>query len=396
MKWHNRVKELRVVKAGSLIPDERNWRVHPTGQRRAMEEVLNSVGWSAAAIVRETPEGLVLVDGHLRAGMDEDEEIPVLIVDLTEQEAGTVMATMDPLSQMAEVDTDALKLLVDDMLDVGTLMTGHLNDILGTPPWTAETDRSYVEAAPSEETVLDVIGNAEATMSNYEKMLEAGLQPIPIITRGVATADIDRMVETAPLIALGGIFGTTMKERSALRWMIDQLPEGYLQHWLGFTDGPFVRHYRPTSFDSSNWVQAAKWGRLHNYLGNFMFGRKLRYGLTLTRKETRNIRSMGFDPRLLGISDNWRMKKGFNLVQCLETAMYVRWMRDLEALNVKMFFACSSTNRGLAYNLFHHYIHNGEDCIGLPTVATVKWLMANFPRPRDVTQESSQIVCKHW
>ena len=218
---------------------------------------------------------------------------------------------------------------------------------------------------------LDVIGNAEATMTNYEKMLDAGLQPIPIITRGVESHDIDRMVDTAPSIALGGIFGTTMKERSALRWMIDQLPEGYPQHWLGFTDGSFVRHYRPTSFDSSNWVSAERWGRLHNYLGNFQFSRGLKFGLTLNRQETRNIRSIGFDPSLLGIPDNWRTKKQFNLVQCIQTAMHLRWMRDLEALNVKMFFACVWINRGVRYNLFQQYIHNGEDCIGLPMVATV-------------------------
>ena len=149
MSWENRVKELRNVRAGDLIPDKRNWRVHPTGQRKALEEVLSTVGFAAAAIARETDQGLVLVDGHLRADLDEDQVIPVLIVDLDEEEAATVMATMDPLSQMAEIDTDALQALVGNMLDVGSLMTGHLNDILGAPPWTPEGDRAYVEAAPS-------------------------------------------------------------------------------------------------------------------------------------------------------------------------------------------------------------------------------------------------------
>lgn len=154
MKWENRVKELRTVRAGDLIPDERNWRHHPTGQKKAMEEVLNAIGWAAAAIARETKDGLVLVDGHLRAGMDEDEIIPVLIVDLDETEAATVMATLDPLAMMAEVDTDALQSLLDDMLDVGSLMTGHLNDILGAPAWTPDGDTAYVQAAPSEESEL--------------------------------------------------------------------------------------------------------------------------------------------------------------------------------------------------------------------------------------------------
>lgn len=155
MKWQNRVKELRVVRAGDLKPDERNWRQHPVGQRRALQQVLDSVGWASAAIARETDDGLVLVDGHLRAGLDDNEDIPVLIVDLTEHEAAAVMATFDPLADMAQVDTAALEELLKDMPDVGSLMTGHLMDLLNRPAWTPESDQEYVETAPAEETSLE-------------------------------------------------------------------------------------------------------------------------------------------------------------------------------------------------------------------------------------------------
>ena len=65
-------------------------------------------------IAREAPDGsLVLVDGHLRADLDPEVELPVLVVDLTEEEAGEVLASFDPLSAMAQADVDALKALVD-------------------------------------------------------------------------------------------------------------------------------------------------------------------------------------------------------------------------------------------------------------------------------------------
>ena len=112
----NRIKELRYVKASTLIPDKRNWRRHPESQTSAVKTMLDRIGWSDAVIARESgADGLVLVDGHLRAGLDPDETVPVLVVDLDEQEAGEVLATLDPLAALAEIDAEALRALVDDI-----------------------------------------------------------------------------------------------------------------------------------------------------------------------------------------------------------------------------------------------------------------------------------------
>ena len=120
----NRIKELRWVKPEDLRDDTRNWRRHPQAQRDAMQAMLDSVGIVDAVIARETPDGLVLIDGHLRKGMI-DEPIPVLIVDLDEEESGQVLATLDPLTSMAEANIDALRNLVADTLppvDWGQMM----------------------------------------------------------------------------------------------------------------------------------------------------------------------------------------------------------------------------------------------------------------------------------
>ncbi len=111
----DRIKELRRVKSSELKPSPRNWREHPDGQRTALESVLAEVGYADALLARELPDGtLELVDGHLRAELDPEQVVPVLVVDLDEAEAGLVLATLDPLAAMAETDEQKL----------GELLTG--------------------------------------------------------------------------------------------------------------------------------------------------------------------------------------------------------------------------------------------------------------------------------
>ena len=136
MMPRNRIRELRTVRAGSLKADPRNWRKHPKAQRKALQTMLDRVGWADAVIARETPEGLVLVDGHLRADLDANAEVPVLVVDLDEAEAGQVLATLDPLAAMAEANTEALSKLLQEVtvpIDLGDLFPS-LPGLVPEPP----------------------------------------------------------------------------------------------------------------------------------------------------------------------------------------------------------------------------------------------------------------------
>ena len=114
-----RIKELRHVRAGDLVLNEKNWRRHPTAQRMALERVLERVGYADALIARQTPDGLQLIDGHLRAELDPEQVVPVLVTDLSELEADTVLATLDPLAAMAEGDDDALRGLLEGIAEDG-------------------------------------------------------------------------------------------------------------------------------------------------------------------------------------------------------------------------------------------------------------------------------------
>ncbi len=106
MAIRDRIKEFRRVKASDLAPNPSNWRKHPTYQRDTLQAVLEEVGIADAVIARETPDGLVLIDGHLRRDILPDTEIPVLVLDVDEAEADKILATLDPLAAMAQTDMD--------------------------------------------------------------------------------------------------------------------------------------------------------------------------------------------------------------------------------------------------------------------------------------------------
>jgi hypothetical protein len=111
----DRIKELRRVKPSELKANAKNWRRHPPEQQAALRGLLEEIGFADALIARETKAGLELIDGHLRQNVAGDEEVPVLIVDLDDEEADRVLATLDPLAAMAKTDEEQLARLVWDL-----------------------------------------------------------------------------------------------------------------------------------------------------------------------------------------------------------------------------------------------------------------------------------------
>ena len=126
MDVRDRIKELRRVPAAELIPNPKNWRVHPTEQQAALTAILTEVGYADALLARETPEGLMLVDGHLRAETTPDAIVPVLVLDIDEDEADLMLATLDPLAAMAGRDEERLSGLLGSL----SLRGGVADDLL--------------------------------------------------------------------------------------------------------------------------------------------------------------------------------------------------------------------------------------------------------------------------
>src|ERR1700724_3417509 len=99
----NRIKGHRRVRAGELVPHELNWRLHPDVQRAALQALYRAVGFARSLLAYELPDGrLKLIDGHLRRDLDPDQEVEVEILDVTEEEARTLLLSIDPLAALAD------------------------------------------------------------------------------------------------------------------------------------------------------------------------------------------------------------------------------------------------------------------------------------------------------
>lgn len=131
MQIRDRIKELRRVPASELIPNPKNWRVHSNQQKEALSGLLAEVGFAGAEIARELPDGsLELIDGHARAEIAGDSEVPVLVLDVTEEEADKILATFDPIGELADKNDEKLTLLLDKVSSDSESLTEMLREML--------------------------------------------------------------------------------------------------------------------------------------------------------------------------------------------------------------------------------------------------------------------------
>ena len=115
-QWRN-----RIIGQGEEVPDQllanpKNWRIHPKEQQEALGGVMERVGWVQQVVVNKRT-GFV-VDGHLRVSMAisrSEPMVPVVYVDLSEEEEALILATIDPLAALAKTDNDQLRDLVTDI-----------------------------------------------------------------------------------------------------------------------------------------------------------------------------------------------------------------------------------------------------------------------------------------
>ena len=140
MAIKDRIKELRRVKASELRANPKNWRTHPIAQKDALEGILSTVGYADALIARETSDGLELIDGHLRAKTTPDEEVPVLVLDITEKEADLLLATLDPLGTLAGRDELKLKELLEGIENDSAGLSELLESLRGVTPEIPDLD----------------------------------------------------------------------------------------------------------------------------------------------------------------------------------------------------------------------------------------------------------------
>src|SRR2546425_1551326 len=106
----NRIAKHVRVRAGDLVPHELNPRVHSEAQRAALAALYDEIGFARSLLAYELADGrLKLIDGHLRAQMDPEQEVDVEVLDVSDAEARALLLAIDPLAQMAGYDSDTLE-----------------------------------------------------------------------------------------------------------------------------------------------------------------------------------------------------------------------------------------------------------------------------------------------
>lgn len=132
------VKFDRAADPASVQPHPMNARVHPDAQKTAMNESLDRVGW-IGAVTANVRTGYLL-DGHERReeALARGETIPIIWVDIPEEDEAFVLATFDPIAALAEYDgailAELLELADIETVDLTAMLTDQIALYEGPPP----------------------------------------------------------------------------------------------------------------------------------------------------------------------------------------------------------------------------------------------------------------------
>lgn len=150
-----------------LADNPHNWREHPPEQTATMADLLDDVGWAGALLYNERTGRLI--DGHDRkAAVVANAErlgtkVPVLIGSWSEEQEGVILATLDPVGQMATANQPKLLALLADARARTPGARALLDKLAGIkPPSSPGSGGEAGDREPGDERA-----NTQATIGAY-------------------------------------------------------------------------------------------------------------------------------------------------------------------------------------------------------------------------------------
>lgn len=193
--WRNRIVGNGEESPDQLLANPANWRIHPKHQQDALAGVLNEVGWVQQVIVNQRTGHLV--DGHLRVSLAlrrEEPTIPVVYVDLDEDEEALVLATIDPLAALAVTDAAKLDELLADLTVNDAAVQSMINSLTAGPDvndpnaeWVGMPEFQQDDQSAAYRCIVNFA--SEEDMQAFERLVG---QPIPRNTKSIWHPKVER------------------------------------------------------------------------------------------------------------------------------------------------------------------------------------------------------------
>ncbi len=110
---------------------------------------------------------------------------------------------------------------------------------------------------------LDVIGDPDSTLTNQQRLEDAGLEPLPVFHTGSDWSRLEAYIEQYPYIALGGMVPYMRFPKRIMPWLVQAFKRAKgraVYHGFGATAWQVVRDLPWYSVDSSTWGSGFRFG----------------------------------------------------------------------------------------------------------------------------------------
>lgn len=198
---------------------------------------------------------------------------------------------------------------------------------------------------------LDVVCDIKKTRENLLAHEKLGLRPIPIFTRATTEKDLVYLHDLCrdyPWVGIGAIKGTA---KEYVKYVLEHCSseERRKLHLLGFGDIDFIRYYRPKSFDTSTWLNGARFGVQADKLGKMK-----RVSLTMANKRAYGIRD-DLLPELKKKDLGSYKGKLMHLAQALNCSHWLERVAANEKLGITEYLVCLNADHPLVMERVESY-----------------------------------------
>ncbi len=151
-----------------------------------------------AVLARETDQGLMLLDGHLRAEVAPDEMLPVLVLDVTPEEGDKLLASLDPLGAMAAADAEKLNALLADLETNSEAVQALFDSLAEKSAMFDVAEADFPELASGERDTLATMNFTLTTdqVETVKQAIKAAKDQGPFVDTGNANSNGDVTGET--------------------------------------------------------------------------------------------------------------------------------------------------------------------------------------------------------